>query len=97
MGKSSVELNDEYEGLDPFDIEVQFALYVRRIYRGKNLKDLPTDQLRQIRQAFYGAWAQCLVVQRDELPDDEDQAVTKLQGMWEQVGRFWTNESRGQN
>lgn len=93
MGKS----NPEYEGLDPFSVEVQFGLYIRRVFGSGGMRRLSGHQLKELQRAFYGAWGQCLVVTRDEMPDDEDEAVEKLQSMWEQVGKYWTDESRGKN
>jgi hypothetical protein len=96
MGKSNVNLDNDYEGLDPFDVDVQFGLFIKRMY-GSRINNMPADQLRQLQQTFFAAWGQCLILQRDEMPDDEDLAVEKLQGMWEQIGKYWNDKSRGQN
>jgi hypothetical protein len=90
MGKG----NNEYEGLDPFSIDVQFGLFIKRMY-GSRVKNMPASQLLQLQRAFFAAWGQLLALQREEMPDDEDQAVAKLQSMWEQVGRYFNNEIKG--
>lgn len=75
-----------------FNIEIQFADYLNRVYPGKLL---PMQQMIEIKRAFYGAWGMLLVVLRDNIGEmEENEALDALEAMQNQIEAFWTSQSR---
>lgn len=71
-----------------FNIEKQYQLYLKRV----NLKEeqMPPDQQRELRQAFYAACGQLLLVMRDDLSGlTELKAFETLDDMLNQVKQFF--------
>lgn len=77
-----------------FDLEHQFQLYLKRV--GLNPATMHKVQYSQNKQAFYGACGQLLIMLRDDMPENENEAVGTMQSMLEQVAKFWI-EQKGQN
>lgn len=86
-----------------FNIHFQWKAFIERC----NLKEdqLPPDQQREMKRAFYGACGQMLILLRDDLGDlaqkiggvkGELVAASILQIMLEQVGDFWETETEKQ-
>lgn len=79
-----------------FDLNHQYSLYLDRI--GLSEKSMHPIQKIETKRAFMGACGQMLLLLRDELaalPDAE--AVTSMQDMIDQVGKFWIKETNQQN
>lgn len=75
-----------------FNLEHQWKLYLQR--SGLDEGKMPADQIRETKRAFYGACGQMLVLLRDDaaaLPEDE--AISMMQNMLDQVGNFWLKEA----
>jgi len=81
---------------DLFDLEHQYQLYLKRMALPEN-KMHPQQKL-ETKRAFFGACGQMLLMLRDDLPklSDED-GYNKLDGMINQVGQFFINETHKQN
>ena len=78
------------------NLEDEYQLFLQRI--GLKEADMHPQQKRQIKQTFYGAFGQCLVITRDEITKfPEDQAIIELQNMFDQVGNFFLKEVHKQN
>jgi len=85
--------------MEQFKIEHQWKLYLERA-QVKD-EDLPEDQRREMRRAFFGAVGQMLILMRDDMTDladkkGDEKAVDMLQDMLNQVSNFWLNE-QGRN
>jgi len=80
-----------YAPKDYNKIEEHFKQYVSVSYPGIKPEDLPEIQLNAIKDAFYGAWGQCLLNQRDNMPlEDEEKAVSILENFIKQVSDYYT-------
>lgn len=73
-----------------FDIEYQYELYLERV--GLKRSEMQPVQAIETKRAFFGACGQMLILMRDDMPDNENEAVKLLQGMHDQVGDFWSKE-----
>lgn len=75
-----------------FDMEYQYQQYLKRV----NLQpeNMHPQQRIQLRQAFYGAIGQLLVLQREEIsPLPEPVAVGVLENMEQQVAHYWIEQA----
>jgi hypothetical protein len=79
-----------------FNVEEQYKLYINRV--GLKLEQMPPDQIRETRRAFFGACGQILILMRDDvgaLP--EKQAIKIMENMLQEVGNFWLVQGQRQN
>lgn len=77
-------------------LEEQYQLFLQRM--GLNELEMHPQQKRQLKQTFYGAFGQCLVIMRDEITRlPEDQAIIECQDMFDQVGNFFLKETQKHN
>lgn len=73
------------------NLEEQYKLFLKRM--ALNERRMHPVQKVQLKQTFYGAIGQLLVIQRDVLSElDEQTAVYALQDMIEQIDAFFQNE-----
>lgn len=71
-----------------FNLEEQYQLYLQRVDLKE--RDMHYDQRIQLRQAFFGACGQMLILLRDELSKlDENTAIAILQDMINQVSDYF--------
>ena len=78
--------------MDVFNIEYQFAHYLKLM--GLPIDKMPAEQTAQLKQAFYGAWGQLLLVLGGNSFDKmtEDESVERLEYMESQVSQFFEIE-----
>jgi hypothetical protein len=82
--------------MNQFNVEHQYQLYLRRMALAESR--MHPEQRRQLRQAFFGATGQILLLLRDEaagLP--EEAAIIVMQKMLDQVGEFFMKEAKLNN
>lgn len=73
------------------NLEEQYKLFLKRMALSE--RRMHPVQKVQLKQTFYGAIGQLLVIQRDVLSElDEQTAVYALQDMIEQIDAFFQNE-----
>lgn len=80
-------------GKNLFDIEYQYGLYLERV--GLKVGEMHPVQAVETKRAFFGACGQLLLLMRDDIPNDEDEAINILQSMLDQVGKFWETQKPG--
>jgi hypothetical protein len=79
-----------------FDIEVQYQLYLKRVALTES--QMHPEQSRQLRQAFYGACGQMLILLRDDLAAlEENKAIDTMQKMLDQIGKYFMNAANKSN
>jgi hypothetical protein len=79
-----------------FDIEVQYQLYLKRV--ALNESQMHPEQKKQLRQAFYGACGQMLILLRDDLAAlEENKAIDTMQKMLDQIGKYFINAANKSN
>lgn len=76
---------------DIFNLEHQYQLYLERV----NLHEerMHPQQKVQLKEAFFGACGQLLVLFRDDigaLPEEE--AIDKMQGLHDQCLQYWIDK-----
>lgn len=82
--------------MNPFDVENQYQLYLKRMALKES--EMHPEQKRQLRQAFFGATGQILMLLRDEAPKlDEGEMVNMIERMVSQVLEFFLTQVRGSN
>lgn len=82
--------------MEEFDLEKQYQLFLERI--GLSEKTMHPIQKAQIKQTFYGAIGQLIILFRDNLTKlEEDKAVNVLGYLLNQVGDYFIKESNMQN
>lgn len=80
-----------------FDLHYQFKLFLERC-SVPDIKNMPADQYREMRRAFFGACGQMLILLRDDVSVySEQKAASIMQDLLDQVGRFWESEMKNQN
>lgn len=73
---------------NPVDLNAQYLLYLERI--GLTEKKMHPEQRKQVKQAFFGACGQMLVLFRDGLGVmEESEAIKVMQNLFDQVGNYW--------
>jgi len=73
-----------------FSIETQYQLYLKRIQLKE--EDMHEQQRIQLRQTFYGACGQMMLLLRDDLARlEEMHGVMVLQDMMDQVQTYFLN------
>lgn len=82
--------------MEQFNLEHQYQLYLQRV--ALNEKDMHPVQKKQLRQTFFGACGQMLIMLRDDLTKLEDgKAESTLQDMLNQVGDYFIKTTGGHN
>ena len=75
-----------------FNLEHQYQLYLQRVALSEN--NMHPEQKRQLKQTFFGACGQMLIMLRDELGElEEDDAIKAMEGMINQVGDYFLKAS----
>jgi hypothetical protein len=78
------------------NLEWQWKQYLKRV--DVTEEQLSPIQRQEMKRAFYGACGQILILLRDDVGElPEDQAVTVLQDMMNQIQNFWQGEITRQN
>lgn len=79
-----------------FNLEHQYQLYLQRMALSEST--MHPQQKIQLRQTFFGASGQMLILLRDELSKlEEDKAMETLQDLINQVGNFFLSETNKMN
>jgi hypothetical protein len=75
-----------------FKIEHQFTLFLQRA--GVTAGQLPGDQYREMRRAFYGGIGQMFFLFSQDIPDLQSDKLmtTVLKSIQDQIGAFWDEE-----
>lgn len=82
--------------MNEFNLEHQYKLYLERM--GLSEKTMHPQQKIQLKQTFFGASGQIIILLRDELSKLEDEkAVETMQDMINQVVKFFMKETNRQN
>jgi hypothetical protein len=82
--------------MQEFNLEHQYQLYLQRMALSEDT--MHPQQKIQLRQTFFGASGQMLILLRDELSKlEEDKAMETLQDLINQVGNFFLAETNKMN
>ena len=82
--------------MQEFNLEHQYQLYLQRMALSEST--MHTQQKIQLRQTFFGASGQMLILLRDELSKlEEAKAMETLQDLINQVGNFFLAETNKMN
>jgi hypothetical protein len=82
--------------MQEFNLEHQYQLYLQRMALSEST--MHPQQKIQLRQTFFGASGQMLILLRDELSKlEEDKAMETLQDLINQVGNFFLAETNKMN
>ena len=82
--------------MQKFNLENQYQLYLQKMGLSENT--MHPQQKKQLRQTFYGASGQMLILLRDELSKlDQEKAMETLQDLLNQVGNFFLSETNKMN
>lgn len=74
--------------MSKFSLENQYQLYLQRV--GLNEATMHPIQKKQLKQTFFGAVGQILLLQRDELTKlSDDDGADVLQNMLDEVGNHF--------
>lgn len=74
----------------------QWKLFLQRV--GLKEEEMPADQQREMKRAFFGGVGQMLFYWRDDMQlEDEDAAVKHLEEMVKEISVFWEIELVTQN
>lgn len=78
------------------EIENEFNLYLQRAgFKKENINPIQYDE---IKKAFFAAAGQILILMRDNVSlTEESKAVSRLQNMLDEIGRFWELEVKKHN
>jgi hypothetical protein len=81
---------------EQFKVSTQYQLWLERMQLPPEEK-LHPEQRKQLKEAFYGAWGQCMLIMRDELSDvadqkGEDAAVEIMEAMYNEVKAYWVDK-----
>lgn len=89
--KNEIEMtrNQKSEmGNQKFDIEHQYQLFLKRMALKE--EDMHPEQKKQLRQTFYGACGQMLILLRDDIGAlTENEAIEVMQKMINQIGNYF--------
>lgn len=79
-----------------FDVEYQYQQYLLRV--GLNEYEMGDTQRQQLRQTFYAATGQTILLFRDDLPNlSDDEAVQAIKEMINQIANFFQKENGREN
>jgi hypothetical protein len=82
--------------MQEFNLEHQYQLYLQRMALSEST--MHPQQKIQLRQTFFGASGQILILLRDELSKlEEEKAMETLQDLLNQVGNFFLSETNKMN
>jgi hypothetical protein len=82
--------------MQEFNLEHQYQLYLQRMALSEST--MHPQQKIQLRQTFFGASGQMLILLRDELSKlEEEKAMETLQDLINQVGNFFLAETNKMN
>lgn len=82
--------------MQEFNLENQYQLYLQRMSLSEST--MHPQQKIQLRQTFFGASRQMLILLRDELSKlEEEKAMETLQDLINQVGNFFLAETNKMN
>ena len=82
--------------MQEFNLEHQYQLYLQRMALSEST--MHPQQKIQLRQTFFGASGQMLILLRDELSKlEENKAMETLQDLINQVGNFFLAETNKMN
>lgn len=82
--------------MQEFNLENQYQLYLQRMSLSEST--MHPQQKIQLRQTFFGASSQMLILLRDELSKlEEEKAMETLQDLINQVGNFFLAETNKMN
>jgi len=82
--------------MQEFNLEHQYQLYLKRMALSEST--MHPQQKIQLRQTFFGASGQILILLRDELSKlEEEKAMETLQDLINQVGNFFLAETNKMN
>ena len=82
--------------MQEFNLEHQYQLYLERMALSEST--MHPQQKIQLRQTFFGASGQMLILLRDELSKlEEEKAMKTLQDLINQVGNFFLAETKKMN
>ena len=74
--------------MNEFNIEHQYQLYLKRMALEE--RRMHPEQRKQLRETFFGACGQMLILLRDELSKlEDDKAVETMQDMINQVAEYF--------
>jgi hypothetical protein len=74
-----------------FTVEAQYQLFLKRMALTE--ASMHPDQKKQLRQAFYGAWGQCLFLQKDEMQQlQEGEQVEVYEAQVKEMGEYWKTQ-----
>lgn len=77
---------------EKFNLENQYLMYLNRVALKEH--EMHPMQKIQVKQAFYGAMGQMLILMRDDIaPLKMSHAIKVLEGMLKQIGDYWTDPS----
>ena len=75
-----------------FSIEEQYKFYLEKI--GLKEEEMGKEQKTQLRETFYAAFGQALIILRDGIGElDDDKAVETMQDLLNQVTKFFINKT----
>lgn len=72
------------------NLQHQYLLYLKRI--GASEEKFGDIQRIETKRAFYGGFGQALMSFREDLAEDEEEAIHELQTMYDQVREFFERE-----
>lgn len=82
--------------MDKFNLEHQYQFFLNKI--GLKEKDMHPVQKVQLKETFFGACGVLLILFRDEITKlEEDDAVSVMQDMIEQVANYFLKANGQQN
>ena len=82
--------------MQEFNLEHQYQLYMQRMALSEST--MHPQQKIQLRQTFYGASGQMLILLRDDLSKlEEDKAMETMQDLINQVANFFFAETNKMN
>jgi phosphopantetheine adenylyltransferase len=82
--------------MQEFNLEHQYQLYLQRMALSEST--MHPQQKIQLRQTFFGASGQILILLSDELSKlEEEKAIETLQDLINQVGNFFLAETNKMN
>lgn len=82
---------------EEFNIEHQYQLYLERMSLSES--SMHPQQRIQLRQTFFGAFGQSIILMRDGVGaiETEDEAIKVMKSMLDQVGAFFLKEANRLN
>ena len=82
--------------MDIFSVEDQYQLYLQKI--GLQEQTMHPVQKEQLKQTFYGAFAQLMVLLEDNIAElEDDKAFDVLEGFKTQIANYFLNLTANKN